>query len=341
MEEDYKPVVNFEEKYLISNYGNLKSIKTNKILKKQIINDGYLTATLCGKPYLIHKLVIKNFSNEKKLDIVDHIDGNKQNNYIYNLRYATFSENTKNAYINNPNMNKILTKVYKYDINNKLIKIYNSMAECKKDNNITNSSVIRNASNNSKLIDNYYYKAEEKKNNNIKINLNDIIKIKEDELFINIKNFFNDNFTNYYISNYGRIYNVNKQIIMKTIKQINGYEFITIVSDNSKTLKIRIHRLVAYFFINKYENKMVINHIDKNKYNNYYKNLEITLQKENIRHSMALKINKYTLDMKLINEYNCMKDAANELKIEKYGNISKCCQGKLKSAYGYIWKFDN
>ena len=128
---------------------------------------------------------------------------------------------------------------------------------------------------------------------------------------------------------------------MKTVKKINGYEFVTIVSDNSKTLKIRIHRLVVHFFINKYENKMIINHIDENKYNNYYKNLEITLQKENIRHSMALKINKYTLDMKLINEYNCMKDAANELKIEKYGNISKCCQGKLKSAYGFIWRFNN
>jgi hypothetical protein len=47
MEEVYKPLVNFEEKYLISNYGNIKSIKTNKILKKQIINDRYLTSTLC------------------------------------------------------------------------------------------------------------------------------------------------------------------------------------------------------------------------------------------------------------------------------------------------------
>jgi 23S rRNA A1618 N6-methylase RlmF len=93
MEEVYKPITNFEEKYLISNHGNIKSIKKNKILKKQIINDGYLSTTLCGKPYLIHKLVIKNFSNEKKSNVVDHIDGNKQNNCISNLRHTTFSEN--------------------------------------------------------------------------------------------------------------------------------------------------------------------------------------------------------------------------------------------------------
>lgn len=341
MEEVYKPVLNFEEKYLVSNYGNIKSIKTNKILKKQIVNDGYLSSTLCGKPFLIHKLVIENFSNEKKMDVVDHIDGNKQNNCISNLRHTTFSQNTKNAYVNNPKMKKILTKVYKYDTDSKLVEIYNSMAECKKENNISNLSVIRYASNNNKLIDNYYYKTENKEKINTKIKLNEIIKIKEDEIFINIEKFFDVNYKNYYISNYGRIYNVNKEIIMKTLKKVNGYEFITMVSDDSKAHKIPIHRLVAYFFINKYENKKVINHIDENKYNNYYKNLEITTQKENIRHSKALKINKYTLDMKLINKYNCMKDAANELKIEKYGNISKCCQGKLKSAYGFIWKFED
>jgi len=59
-------------------------------------------------------------------------------------------------------MKKILTKVYKYDIDNKLVKIYNSMAKCKKDNNISNSSVIRNTTNNYKLINNHYYKAEDK-----------------------------------------------------------------------------------------------------------------------------------------------------------------------------------
>jgi hypothetical protein len=185
----FKILLKLENKYLISNYGNIKSRKTNKILKQREGTDGYLSINLFGKQYLIHKLVIENFSNETKLDVIDHFDGNKQNNCISNLRHSTFSENTKNAYINNPNMTKILTKVYKYDIDDKLIKIYNSMEECKKDNNITNSSVIRNATNSNKLIDNFYYKAEVKIKNNLKINLNDIVKIKNDEIFLNIDNF--------------------------------------------------------------------------------------------------------------------------------------------------------
>jgi hypothetical protein len=341
MKEIYKPIEKLENKYLISNYGNIKSLKTNKILKQREGTDGYLSINLFGKQYLIHKLVIENFSNKTKLDVIDHFDGNKQNNCISNLRHSTFSENTKNAYINNPNMTKILTKVYKYDIDDKLIKIYNSMEECKKDNNITNSSVIRNATNSNKLIDNFYYKAEVKIKNNLKINLNNIVKIKNDEIFFNIDNFFDEDFSDYYISNYGRIYNNKKNIIMKTLKKINSYEFITIVSKNKKTLKIPIHRLVAYFFVEKFDKNKIINHIDEDKYNNYYKNLEITTTKGNIRHSLAVKINKYDLDLKLIKKYECIKDAGDELNIKTTGNISKCCQGKLKTAYGFIWKFEN
>jgi hypothetical protein len=341
MEETYKPIKNLENKYLISNNGNVKSIISNKILKIRDGVDGYLTIKLGTKQYLIHKLVIDNFSNDKKLDVVDHIDGNKKNNNISNLRYVTFSENTINAYVNNPNMKKILTKVYKYDIDNKLIKIYNSMAECKKDNNISNSSVIKNASNNNKLINNFYYKKEEKPQNNIKVELNDVVKIKQDEIFININKFFDDEFSNYHISNYGRIYNNQKKIIMKTVKKVNNYEFISIVSKKNKAQKIPIHRLVAYFFINQYEKNKIINHIDENKYNNYYKNLEITTTKGNVRHSIAVKLNKYDLNMNLIKKYDCMKDAADELNIKTSGNISKCCQGKLKTAYGFIWKFEN
>jgi len=341
MEEIYKSIKKLENKYSISNIGNIKSNKTNKILKKREGNDGYFNINLLGKQYLIHKLVIDNFSNDKKLNVVDHIDGNKQNNSILNLRHSTFSENTKNAYKNNPNMNKILTKVYKYDFNNKLIKTYNSMAECKNDNNITNSSVIKNASNNGKLIDNYYYKTEVKIKNSVKISLNNIVKIKEDEIFKIIDDFFEDNFSNYYISNYGRIYNNKKNIIMKKLKKINGYEFVTLVSNNKKTKKLPIHRLVAYFFVNKYDKSKIINHIDEDKYNNYYKNLEITTTKENVRHSLSVKINKYDLNMKLIKKYNCIKDAGDELNIKTTGNISKCCQGKVKTAYSFIWKYEN
>ena len=65
MEEIYKSIKKLENKYSISNIGNIKSNKTNKILKKREGNDGYFNINLLGKQYLIHKLVIDNFSNDK------------------------------------------------------------------------------------------------------------------------------------------------------------------------------------------------------------------------------------------------------------------------------------
>ena len=40
--------------------------------------------------------------------------------------------------------------------------------------------------------------------------------------------------------------------------------------------------------------------------------------------------------MKLTKKYDCLKDAVDELNIKTTGNINKCCQGKLKTSYGFI-----
>jgi hypothetical protein len=48
--------------------------------------------------HYIHRLVAMNFiENPNDKQMVDHIDGNKQNNYFDNLRWATNQENQRNA----------------------------------------------------------------------------------------------------------------------------------------------------------------------------------------------------------------------------------------------------
>ena len=54
--EIYKPIKNFEDTYYISNLGNVKSIKTNKILKNCISTNGY-------KTILLRKLIKKKKFN--------------------------------------------------------------------------------------------------------------------------------------------------------------------------------------------------------------------------------------------------------------------------------------
>lgn len=52
-----------------------------------------------------------------------------------------------------------------------------------------------------------------------------------------------------------------------------------------------------------------------------------------------IQINKYTNE--IIREFNSITDASNFYKINGIGNISNCANGKLKTAYGYIWKYKN
>lgn len=58
-------------------------------------------------------------------------------------------------------------------------------------------------------------------------------------------------------------------------------------------------------------------------------------------HHSSKKIYKYTKDNIFIKEYNCLLDAAEELgDLLKSKNISCCARGNIKSAYGFIWKYN-
>lgn len=60
----------------------------------------------------------------------------------------------------------------------------------------------------------------------------------------------------------------------------DGYAAISINSANEKY----VHRLVALYFVNNPDGKPVVNHLDGNKHNNHYSNLEWCTNQENIQH---------------------------------------------------------
>jgi len=111
MQEEYKPVVDFEN-YEVSNIGSVRNVKTGKILNPIIDKHCYYHVNLYKnnkRTYKsIHRLVAEAFlCNTDNKECIDHQDNNKLNNNVNNLRFATKSENAQNAKISKTNTSGI------------------------------------------------------------------------------------------------------------------------------------------------------------------------------------------------------------------------------------------
>jgi hypothetical protein len=99
---EFEPLKDFENWYLINRNGQLWSLCYNKLLKIQINDDGYKIVTLTNdiknnnKRFIHRLLAIQYISNPDNLPEVDHIDRDKTNNNLDNLRWVTYSHNCRN-----------------------------------------------------------------------------------------------------------------------------------------------------------------------------------------------------------------------------------------------------
>lgn len=106
MDELWKTIEEFDGRYEISNLGNFRNKKTGRLLKQFINSNGYKTIPLTFNKQRynvqVHRYVALYFvPNKDCKPLVNHIDGNKQNNNANNLEWVTYSENITHAYKNN------------------------------------------------------------------------------------------------------------------------------------------------------------------------------------------------------------------------------------------------
>jgi len=107
--EIWKDIIGYDQ-YQVSNYGRIKTTANNatrkeRILKPLLTIKGYYRVALFshGKSKFIpiHRLVAEYFiDNPDNKATINHIDGNKRNNYADNLEWNTYRENVDHAIMN-------------------------------------------------------------------------------------------------------------------------------------------------------------------------------------------------------------------------------------------------
>ena len=150
MKEEWKEIKGFDN-YLISNYGNVKNKKTNKIFKKTLNHYGYIVYCLRknSKGYVKkgHRLVAEAFiPNPDNLPQVNHKDENPTNNYVENLEWCTAKYNCQYGTRGKRISEKLsisLRKPIKQIENNKVVKIWNSAKEVEEQLNIDRGNICR------------------------------------------------------------------------------------------------------------------------------------------------------------------------------------------------------
>ena len=331
----------FKDLYSITSFGRCFSKRSGLELKSHI-NGGYQYIQLTeknktgGSSFTIHKLVYVSFHDDYDLKkVIDHIDGNRLNNNVENLRLVTQSENMRNAVKNNSNMCKY-KKINIYDTDEKLIKECADMNECVDYIGIKNYSKIHKCLQNKiKTFKNYIFKYAKDEHSHENTHVSNI------ENFISIGKIDNIDYSNYLINKNGIVVNKNRNNrIIKPYKNLFGY-FVTNITKPFLT-----HRLIGKYFLKDgekyyYDKNYVVNHKDENKSNNNIENLEWITKKQNTVYSIGKKVNKIDKDTdQIIETYDSISDALRSINSPLVaGNLTKVCKGERNTCGGFKWKY--
>lgn len=182
----------------------------------------------------------------------------------------------------------------------------------------------------------------------------------EKEIFVSIEGYEGL----YEVSNYGQIKSLSKKVgqgkgyytkerILKVAVDRCGYHYVNL-SNKDLQKKHKVHRLVAKAFVENPERKPQVNHIDGNKINNYFENLDWCTQEENMQHAYKIGLQKpikgeknvlsksiiqYDLQGNYIQKFGSIREATRKFGGHT-GDFCDCLKGRKKTYKNYIWKYE-
>jgi len=173
--EIWRNIPSYEGIFEISNFGRVKSIARNGtlggVLRGTFTELGYhrylLSANGVKKSFFAHRIVASVFiPNPQKYPFVNHKDENPSNNYVENLEWCDAKYNTNYGNGIKRRSESRYKKVYQFDKDGNLIKVWNSGTELSSETGYTHSRICEVANGNRKSAYGYIWSY-----NHTKINL--------------------------------------------------------------------------------------------------------------------------------------------------------------------------
>lgn len=319
----------FIDKYEINKLGQIRIKSTKRILN--IITNPKLvdypkvilrSKEIKEKRYAIHRLLAITFlvnSDTYNKKEVDHIDRNKFNYSLDNLRWVNSSENKLNRSPYHKNKKTYILIVSK--ISNKIIKILteDSLSNYTKEFENKDYSVFKI---NRELFELYSSKSEESLNK---------------ELWKKHPTF------NIYVSSFG------------VIKTSSGYSIGHLIQSGYRVINLngkqkRIHHLVVETFLlgRLLNSNEVVDHLSTIRTDNSLENLSVVTQKENMNNPITKKkfskeVMQFSKDGVFLRKFSTISKAYEFLGLNKLtsSGISKCCKGFIDLYKGYKWSYVN
>lgn len=154
----------------------------------------------------------------------------------------------------------------------------------------------------------------------------------------------------YWASDLGRVKSLGndkkrKEKILRP-RKTKGYLQVALCKDG-KVKRLYVHRLVWIAFNGPIPEGYDCNHINEDKTDCRLANLNLMTRKENINwgthnrrmaKTQSKKVEQFRLDGTHICTWFSINGIGRELGYSS-GNICNCCNGKLKTAYGFVWKY--
>ena len=149
-------------------------------------------------------------------------------------------------------------------------------------------------------------------------------------------------YPSYYAYSDGRIWSKKTHKFLKLNNHNNGYLNVTLRVEGKSITRL-VHRLIAITFLENPNNLPQVNHKDENKHNNSVENLEwcsniYNSNYGNCQENKARAQRKPILCIETKTKYPSLTEAGRQTGIN-IRHISEVCNGKIKTAGGFHWKY--